>query len=404
MRIGADELRSRRADRSARILVTGGTGFLGSHIAAALLRSGSRVTILARSSKSLPARDRVDRLADWFGLEAAVRERLTVADGDILDPGWTDDALSGQGSLRDVDEIVHCASSTAFADRKRPEVEAVNLGGLRHILDFASRSRCSFFHHISTAYAAGAREGLCREKWIQSGPFTNVYEETKARGEVLARDICRSEGIRLSVFRPSIVYGDSRTGRTLRFNALYFPVKAAVLLRDIYLADIRERNGAKAALMGVRIEPDGSLHMPIRIAVDPRGGLDLIPIDYCVDAVLALREEALDGGIFHITNPRPKRIEDIIGYAERFFGLRGIEACGPEAFAVRTPNALERLYESYLEAYRPYMQDRRRFEARNAQPVLERRNLVCPEFDEGMFRRCMVFAVEAGWGTRLFPD
>ncbi len=403
MRIGADELRSRRADRGARVLVTGGTGFLGSHIAAALLRSGCRVTILARSSKSLPARARVDRLADWLGLEAAVRGRLNVAEGDILDPGWTDDALNGLESLRDIDEVVHCASSTAFADRKRSEVEAVNLGGLRNILDFAARSRCFVFHHISTAYAAGAREGLCREEWVESGPFTNVYEETKARGEIQARDICRREGIRLSVYRPSIVYGDSRTGRTLRFNALYFPVKAAVLLRDIYLADIRERGGAKAAAMGVRVETDGSVHMPIRIAVDPRGGLDLVPIDHCVEAFLALREDALDGGIFHITNPRPKRIEDIIGYAERFFGLRGIEACGPEAFDIRPPNALERLYESYLEAYRPYMQDRRTFEARNSRPVLEQRGLICPEFDEEAFRRCMAFAVEAGWGTRLFP-
>jgi nucleoside-diphosphate-sugar epimerase len=403
MRISADELRRRRADRSARILVTGGTGFLGSHVAAALVRAGFRVTVLARSTKSLSAAARISRLADWLGLDEAVRGRLTVAEGDILDPGWTDDALNGQESLRDVDEIVHCASSTAFAERKRPELEAVNIAGLGNLLAFAARSRCSFFHHVSTAYAAGARTGPCREEWVEAGPFTNVYEETKARGEVLARDICRREGIRLSVYRPSIVYGDSRTGRTLRFNALYFPVKAAVLLRDIYLADIRERGGAKAAAIGVRVETDGSVHMPIRIAVDPRGGLDLVPIDYCVEAFLALREDALDGGIFHIVNPRSKRIEDIIGYAERFFGLRGIEACGPEAFAGRPLNALERLYESYLEAYRPYMQDRRTFETENSGPVLNMRGLVCPEFDEDMFRRCMAFAVGVGWGTRLFP-
>jgi nucleoside-diphosphate-sugar epimerase len=403
MRIGANELRGKRADLSSRVLVTGGTGFLGSHIAVALLKAGCQVILLARSSKRLPARDRVDRLADWFGLEATVRKRLTVAEGDILDPGWIGEAVNKAPALGQVDEIVHCASDTSFAERKRPEVEAANIGGLRNVLELAVRSACSVFHHVSTAFVAGARDGLCQEEWVESGPFTNVYEETKARGEILARDICRREGLRLSVYRPSIVYGDSRTGRTLRFNALYYPVKAAILLRDIYAADIRERGGAKAAAMGVRTGPDGSVHMPIRIEVGPHGGLNLVPVDHCVEAFMALREECLDGGVFHIANPRPKRIEDIIGYAERFFGIRGIEACGAEAFEIRPRNALERLYDSHLEAYRPYMQDRRTFGTRHSGPVLEKRGLVCPEFDEDMFRRCMSFAVEAGWGTRLFP-
>lgn len=402
MKIRAEELRDKRADRSSRILVTGGTGFLGSHIAVALLRAGCRVTLLARSTRTLPAADRISRLADWFGLDEGERQRLAVAEGDLLDDRWAEAALGGGSGLDRIDEIVHCASNTAFAERKRPEIEAANIGGLRNILDLAARSACSFFHHVSTAYVAGMRTGPCPEDWVESGEFTNVYEETKARGEILARDTCRREGIRLSVYRPSIVYGDSRTGRTLRFNALYYPVKAAVLLRDIYASDIRERGGAKAAAMDVRIDPDGIVHMPIRIEVGPQGGLNLVPVDHCVSAFLALREERLDGGIFHIANPRPKRIEDIIGYAERFFGIRGIGACGPEAFADRPKNALERLYDSHLEAYRPYMQDLRTFESRHSGPVLEKRGLVCPEFDEDTFRRCMSFAVETGWGTRLW--
>jgi nucleoside-diphosphate-sugar epimerase len=403
MRTSPDALRDKRADRSSRILVTGGTGFLGSHIAMALLRAGYRVTLLARSSRTLPARDRIARLTDWFGLDGEARRRLDVAEGDILDARWAEAALGDTTGLGQTDEIVHCASNTSFAERKRPELEAVNIGGLRNTLDFAARSRCSFFHHISTAFVAGKRTGLCREEWVESGEFTNVYEETKARGEILARDVCRREGIRLTVYRPSIVYGDSLTGRTLRFNAVYFPVKAAVLLRGIYEADIRERGGAKAAAMGVRIEPDGSVFMPIRIEVEPRGGLNLVPVDYCVEAFMALREDGLDGGIFHIVNPRPKRIEDIIEYAERFFHLRGIEGCGAKAFADRPRNSLETLYDSYLEAYRPYMQDPRIFEVHHSGPVLERRGLACPEFDRDMFNRCMSFAVEAGWGTRLFP-
>jgi nucleoside-diphosphate-sugar epimerase len=401
MRIGTGTLREKRAARSSRILVTGGAGFLGSHIAMALLRSGYRVTVLARPARGLSARARIDRLAEWFALEDEARHRLAVAEGDVLSAGWAAAAAEGLGNIGAIDEIVHCASNTAFAERKRAEVEATNVDGLENVLDYAARADCGFFHHVSTAYVAGRRTGACAEDWVEEGPFTNVYEETKARGEILARDVCRAGGIRLNVYRPAIVYGDSRTGRTLRFNALYFPVKAAVYLRDIYLADIRERGGRKAAELGIRLAEGGGLVMPIRIEVVREGGINLVPVDHCVQAFVAIFEDGLAGGIYHIANPRSTRIEDLVAYGRRHFQLEGIETCGPEAFAARPKNALETLYDSYLEVYRPYMQDTRSFDTAHTAPILEKQGLVCPVFDYEVFSRCMDYAVETDWGSKL---
>jgi nucleoside-diphosphate-sugar epimerase len=404
MRIDIPSLRQRRRDRACRILVTGAAGFLGSHFAVALLRSGFTVAALVRPGKRLSAAERIARLLDWFGLEDAFRRNLRVVEGDIGDPALAAGAPALSGALDGIDEIVHCASNTAFAERKRPEVEASNIDGLRNVLDLAVRSGCGVFHHVSTAYVAGRKTGRCPEDWVEDGPFTNVYEETKARGEIMARDVCRREGIRLSVYRPTIVYGDSRTGRTLRFNALYFPVKAAVFLRDIYLADIRERGGRKAAELGIRLTERGGLVMPIRVEVAREGGINLVPVDHCVRVFMAIMEDELEGGIYHIANPRPTRIEDIVAFAKRHFRLEGVETCGAEDFSGRPKNALEVLYDSYLEAYRPYMQDLRTFEIKNAVPAMEKRGLECPEFSYDVFTRCMDYALETNWGAGLLPN
>ncbi len=383
MRIEAGPLRERRAARSSRILVTGAAGFLGQPHRhrpgpGGFPRRGPRPLL------EVPRRQGAHR-PGWRPGSGSTRRTaaaIEVVEGDILDPGWAAAMIDGASRPAPFDEIVHCASSTAFAERKRAEVEAANIDGLRNVLDLAVRGGCAFFHHVSTAYVAGRRTGRCREDWVETGPFTNVYEETKARGEVMVRDVCRAEGIRLNVYRPTIVYGDSRTGRTLRFNALYFPVKAAVFLRDIYLADIRERGGRRAAELGIRMTEGGRLVMPIRIDTGGGGGINLVPVDHCVGAFMAVFEDGLEGGIYHIANPQATTLEDLVAYGKRRFQMEGIEACGPESFAARPKNTLEVLYDSYLEIYRPYMQDvrgvrhgQRGAPAREARPGLSRLRL-----------------------------
>ena len=400
-RASREEIEKKRAGRTVRFLLTGGTGFLGSHIAVELLKRGHRVKLLARSGKDQRAQVRVREILDWFGLPAGERRALEVVEGDIVQAGLGAGGAALVTLLRETDEVIHCASNTAFPEKKRAAVEAVNSGGLANVLDFARESRAYFFHHVSTAFVAGKTAGPCREELVAPRDFWNVYEETKCRGEHAAAAACREAGLGLTIYRPSIVYGDSRTGRSRLFNAVYFPVRTALFFKDLYEKDIRERGGKKAAEMGVRLEGDGSLHLPLRIEVANEGGLDLIPVDHFTAALLALMEEATEGGIFHITNGRPTRVEDIIDYGSRLFHLTGIRACGEEEFKERPRNPLETLYEHYVEAYGPYMKDTRVFESTRCGPVLARRGLTCPKFDFEVFARCMTYAVETGWGARL---
>lgn len=390
----------RRAERPSRVLLTGGTGFLGSHLAAALLERGYRVTLLARSRNGTSAGARVGRVLDWFGLGEEPRARLRVVEAEIARPGLGLAAAEAARLAAATDEIVHCASDTSFADRRRAEIEATNIGGLGNVLDLASASGASSFHLVSTAYVAGKTSGPCPEAPATPAAFFNAYEETKCRAEGMARARCRAEGIRLTVYRPSVVCGDSRTGRSLLFNAVYYPVRTALFLRDTFAKDLRERGGKRAAAMGVTLERDGSVRLPIRIGVGEGEGVNIVPVDHFTAAFLALMEDAEDGGTFHVVNSRLKPVGELIAHASELFGLRGIVA-RPAAELAGTPRgALESLYDGYLEAYGPYMRDVRHFGTEASGPILAARGLSCPDFDYGVFSKCMTYAVATGWGAR----
>jgi hypothetical protein len=341
-------------------------------------------------------------LLDWLGVGAGPREGIRLLEGGVerAGLGLEPEALSSFSER--IDEIVHCASLTSFAERKRAEAEAVNVGGLRHVLDLAERSGCRRFHLISTAYVAGLTSGRCPEELTHPARFFNVYEETKGRAERLADERCAKAGIGLTIYRPSIVYGHSETGRSLLFNALYYPVRAALFLKTLYERDIRERGGRRAAEMGVRLETDGWIFIPIRVPTEAGGGINVIPVDFFVRAFGAIREAA--AGVYHIVNGETTKIEEIIEYGQRLYRIRGFSACPARDMAGSPRTVLEAAYETSLEAYLPYMRDRRIFGTERSGPVLERRGVHCPSLTYDIFRRCFEYGRRCGWGAKLFQD
>ena len=215
---------SGRADGSGTrtYVLTGATGFLGGHLMAALLERGDRLVVLGRSSNGTPLRERIVRYARWLG-QGDRSDRVESIEADFLRPRCGLSPAVYESLCSRALPIIHAASDTRFSEVKRSEITEANVLGLKGVLELAEDSRSPFFHYISTAYASGTGSGGCPERVADSDEFANVYEETKARAEreVIAALRAR-RAIPYTLIRPSIVYGDSRTGRSTRFNALYF--------------------------------------------------------------------------------------------------------------------------------------------------------------------------------------
>ena len=161
-------------------LVTGATGFVGSHLAETLRRRGHEVTALARSSRKA---------------EALTSEGVRVVTGDLHDAGALDRAASGQ------DIIYHVAGVVAARDEA--DFLRANRDGTRNILKAAERSGNPRFVLVSSLAAGGpSRRGA-----PLTGSETPHPVTAYGRSKLAAEQMVRGSTLRWSIIRPPVVYG-----------------------------------------------------------------------------------------------------------------------------------------------------------------------------------------------------
>lgn len=153
-----------------RVLVTGGTGFVGSHTVAALVAAGHDVRLLVRDA------DRVQR--------AMAPHHVAVAEvhvGDVTDRDSVRAAVAG------CDAVVHGASVFSYDPREAPRIEAVNVRGTESVLGAASAAGCVRIIHVSSIVAFLPAPGQVVTEGSPVGTATTAYFRSKAESERIAR-------------------------------------------------------------------------------------------------------------------------------------------------------------------------------------------------------------------------
>lgn len=368
--------------------VTGGTGIVGLPLLPRLLRAypGSSITLLVRASDdgsaAARARSVAQTLTSEFGIADAA-QRVAPLRGDVALEHLGLSSRQSAELVRTVTHIVHGAATIRF-DHPLDEARRINVGGVRRMLLLAERCAqqgvLRRFLAIGTSSVSGRREGPIYEHELEMGQsFFNTYEQSKCESERLLRDHARR--LPITIVRPSIVIGDSTTGKTPTFNVIYIPL---------------------------RLFHRGLLPF---IPARPETLLDLVPVDWVDDAIAFLVGlDAAEGKVCHLTAgpSRATPLGELMAAAAAMFDRRTplpeprtVEFLSREEFGSRmaslTPTmaALMRQLETLL----PYVTVNRLFDSRTTDELLEGSGITFPRFrDYG--EKILSYCVETDWGKK----
>ncbi|MEJ7603344.1 MAG: dephospho-CoA kinase [Kofleriaceae bacterium] len=259
-------------------LVTGFPAFTAKRMIGKLLAAEpeTRLYVLARDKFADEASRFVNSLANAGQAEVLV--------GDVCDMDLGLSSHEYRALSKELTWIHHLAG-IYFMGVDDETARRVNVTGTRTVLELARDvSRLQRVVHWSTAMVSGNRKGVVFEEDLEAGQkFHNGYERTKYEAEKLVRAAMRH--LPITVVRPGIIVGDSKTGEIDKLDGPYYLM---VLIAT-------NASGLRLPLLG---RGDAPLH--------------LVPIDYVIDAAWQVaRDEGSAGKTFHIVDPAPLMAREV---------------------------------------------------------------------------------------------
>ena len=257
------------------ILLTGFPGFIASRLVERLAHPETQFFLLVEPRFVEKAIAEVELIAEEQGVPL---ESFVIVEGDITKPDLaiaTDDL---EIIRAETTQIFHLAAVYDLAVEKDLAYR-VNLEGTRNVNALAlSIKNLRRYNYISTCYVAGKRTGKIFETELEhDAGFRNHYEETKYLAEVEVERL--KSQLPITIFRPSVVVGDSETGETAKYDGIYYLIqylrKAPSILRLVNVGNDKVR-------------------------------LNLVPVDFVVDAIAALANDPSTlGKTLQIADPSP---------------------------------------------------------------------------------------------------
>ena len=260
---------------SETIFLTGFPGFIAERLVARLARRDTQFFLLVQPQFVAAATSAIEQISERTGTPL---ENFAIIEGDITKPqlGISDDDL--QTIRNETTSVFHLAAAYDLGIDKATAYR-VNVDGTKNVNELCrSLLNLRRYNYISTCYVAGKRKGRILETDLEhDSGFRNFYEETKYLAELEVEKL-KAE-LPVTIFRPSVVVGDSQTGETVKYDGIYYLIqylmKAPGLLRFFNVGNKNVR-------------------------------LNLVPVDFVVDGMAALAsDDNAVGKTIALADPNP---------------------------------------------------------------------------------------------------
>ena len=259
--------------------VTGASGFIGKRLVRILLsRTDARVYFLMRD----PSAERLTKLLQFWNTD---ENRAIAIKGDLTEPGLGIAPGDVERITNKVDHVFHLGAIYDLEADAAAETRT-NVDGTRNAVLFAALIGAKRFHHMSSIAAAGLYRGVFREDMFdEAEDLEHPYFASKHEAEKVVRNECR---VPWRIYRPGLVVGDSNTGEMDKVDGPYYFFKLIQKMRKLL----------PSWVPSIGIEG---------------GRINLVPVDFVVAALNYLAHiEGEDGHCFHLTDPNPHRVGDIL--------------------------------------------------------------------------------------------
>ena len=263
--------------------VTGGTGFIGRFLIDKLLEREGEIHVLVRKGSV----KKLDALRPRWGDN---EKRVVAVVGDLAKPRLglaPADIARLKGKVRHFFHLAAIYDLAADAESQ----EKANIEGTRNAVQLAGAIEAGCFQHVSSIAAAGLYDGVFREDMFEEAEeLDHPYFRTKHESEGIVRRECE---VPWRVYRPGIVVGHSKTGEIDKIDGPYYFFKLIQKMRKLL--------------------------PPWVPTVGIEGGrINIVPVDFVVDAMDHIaHKKGLDGHAFHLTDPEPRRIGEILNLFAR---------------------------------------------------------------------------------------
>lgn len=360
------------------LLFTGATGLLGGYLLRDLSKAEKRLAVVVRKSRIESARGRIESImARWERILGYALPRPVVLSGDITKPllGFDEDAI--EWVRQNCEDILHNAASLSFEETSDGEPFRSNVLGAQNTLDLCQQTGIRRFFHVSTAYVCGLRTGHIRENELDEGQQpANPYEASKIEAEKMVRGTSYLDHV--TVFRPSIIIGDSVSGYTSTYHGFYAPLKSFYALTSYASDEFDSRDLMKT------------------LGFSGSERKNFIPVDW-VSSVMThvICRPELHGQIYHLTPDEAISVAEVTDSMARSVAKYG--QIKPKAdLSLQGLASLGDQFQELLSAYRSYWRNDPVFDKSNTDRAAP--HIKCPALSPALMDRLCRFAIQANFG------